>query len=156
GGAPRSEARITPDGRYVAFVSARSDLVANDTNGRQDVFELNTQTLATTRWSVSSTGVKANGDSDQPAISDDGSEVAFTSTATNLAEADFASNPDVYERSVLLSFQSTKLVSSPDTGVHGNGSSSAPSVSGDGRFVAFTSDSKTLVPNDTNNASDVF
>ncbi len=79
---------MTPDGRYVAFVSAASTLVANDTNGIADIFvrdlQLGVTTLASPGATTANTGVFAVSSSESPDISDDGHYVAFFSSATNL------------------------------------------------------------------------
>ena len=91
GGDPNSDSwaiSISGNGRYVAFVSAASDLVPGDTNGTRDVFvhdRLGTPGAKTARVSVDTAGGNQNGDSEQVAMSADGNSVAFTSTATDLA-----------------------------------------------------------------------
>src|SRR5262245_45553834 len=93
------EPSITPDGRYVAFMSVASNLVSGDTNGRNDVFLHDRQTGVTERVSVGPLGEQATGgDSDSPAISADGRFVAFRSTATNLAPNDTNVSPDIFVR----------------------------------------------------------
>lgn len=77
------DATMTPDGRYVAFSSVASNLVAGDTNGVRDVFVRDRQTGSTVLVSRPPAGV-ANGLSDEPSISADGRYVAFRSAATNL------------------------------------------------------------------------
>jgi len=75
---------ISADGRYVAFESDSSNLVAGDTNGASDVFVRDHLTGKTTRVSVNSTGVQGNSNSESSAISANGRYVAFTSDASNL------------------------------------------------------------------------
>src|SRR5262249_22544698 len=75
---------LSADGRYVAFASAATNLVAGDTNDANDVFVRDRQTNTTTRVSVGHEGSQANGGSDQPSLSGDGRLVAFTSTASNV------------------------------------------------------------------------
>jgi Tol biopolymer transport system component len=95
---------ISSDGRYVAFTSGASNLVAGDTNstydifGTYDIFVRDTVGGTTTRVSVDSIGAQANGDSLYPAISSDGRYVAFTSGASNLVAGDTNSNSDVFVR----------------------------------------------------------
>ncbi len=90
-----------------------------------------------TRVSVDSTGTEADGDSDRAAISSDGRHVAFSSTATNLVTGDSNGFRDVFVHDRLK--KATVRVSIASTGVEGNGDSTAPSLSADGRWVAFTS-----------------
>jgi Tol biopolymer transport system component len=101
-GASRS-AVMTPDGRYVAFVSAANNLVAGDTNGIPDVFlrdlQLGTTVLVSVGANPGRVG-EANGGSGAPAISADGRYVAFYSTATNLVPG--ATNvSEIYVRDVV-------------------------------------------------------
>ena len=76
---------MTPDGRFVAFVSAARDLVSGDTNGIPDIFVRDLQAHTTTLVSVGATpNVFLPGSSESPEITPDGRYVAFYSTATNL------------------------------------------------------------------------
>src|SRR5204862_223877 len=79
---------ISGDGRYVAFESLGSNLVANDTNGVRDVFVRDMLTGVTTRVSTDVAGVEGDGESTDAAISPDGRYVAFESVATNLVAGD--------------------------------------------------------------------
>nr|WP_281720037.1 hypothetical protein [Nitrosomonas nitrosa] len=109
---------------------------------------------STLRVSVASTGEEANGPSKQPSVSTSGSVVAFTSTATNLVPADTNGVSDVFVHDA--STAQTFRVSVDSAGAEGNGVSEQPSISGDGRFVAFRSAADNLVPGDTNGLSDIF
>ena len=73
---------ISGDGRYVAFVSSATNLVAGDTNGQSDIFVRDRRRAATVRVSVSTGGGEATNRSIHPTISDDGNLVAFTSLAS--------------------------------------------------------------------------
>jgi hypothetical protein len=82
---------ISADGRYVAFLSAATNLVSSDTNGLTDVFVRDTCTGApsgctpsTERVSVATDGTQANGASTSATISATGRYITFFSTATNL------------------------------------------------------------------------
>ncbi|PKN65255.1 MAG: hypothetical protein CVU57_11495, partial [Deltaproteobacteria bacterium HGW-Deltaproteobacteria-15] len=145
---------ISADGRYVAFQSTASNLVSGDTNGKYDIFVHDRQTGATTRVSVSSNGSEGNSNSYSPSISSDGSYVAFDSNASNLVPGDTNENYDIFvhERQT----GATSRVSVGSDGSEGNGRSSNPSISADGRYVAFNSDAGNLVPVDTNGDYDVF
>jgi len=79
---------ISATGRFVAFESLASNLVAGDANGTSDVFVHDLQTGLTTRVSVDSSGAEANNGSDLPSISGNGRFVAFASLASNLATGD--------------------------------------------------------------------
>lgn len=75
---------ISTDGRFVAFQSAASNLVPNDTNGHEDIFVHDRLTGATKRVSVAFDGSEPNNSSEYPSMSADGRFVAFESSATNL------------------------------------------------------------------------
>jgi Tol biopolymer transport system component len=145
---------MTPDGRFVAFVGDAANLVAGDTNGCGDVFVHDMLTGATTLASVSSLGQQANAPCIFPSISADGRFVAFASIASTLVSGDTNAHVDVFVHDLLTG--STRLASHDSVGVPGNGDSYSPSISADGRYVAFASDANDLVPGDVNVASDVF
>jgi Tol biopolymer transport system component len=84
------------DGRFLVFDEASVGLVPNDTNGASDVFVHDLATGATARASVSSTGAQGNGGSYFGSISDDGSLIAFLSSATNFAANDNNAQDDVF------------------------------------------------------------
>jgi Tol biopolymer transport system component len=89
---------ISADGRFVAFYSDASNLVAEDKNGSRDVFVNDRQTGETTRMSIDSSGTEANDDSFAPAISADGRFVTFSSAASNLVADDTNGADDVFFR----------------------------------------------------------
>src|SRR5205807_7040430 len=100
-----SSATMTPDGRYVAFVSAAADLVTGDTNGLPDVFMRDTQTGTTVMASV---GARSQGfvpnlgttGSDAPEISADGRYIVFWSSASNLVSG-VRKLGDIYVRDLI-------------------------------------------------------
>ncbi len=145
---------ISADGRFVAFVSAATNLVPGDTNGQSDVFVHDRQTGITQRVSVDSAGNQADGGNDAPAISADGRFVAFVSAATNLVPDDSNGQSDIFIHDRESGI--TERVSVDGGGSQADGSSAAPAISADGRFVAFVSAASNLVPADTNGESDVF
>jgi len=142
------------DGRYVAFYSFASDLVDNDTNGRADVFVHDRRTGVTERISVGPDGVEGDGASVRPAISADGSVIAYSSSATNLVEGDTNSASDIFVHDRRTG--TTERVSVGSGGAQGGAGSFAPAISADGRFVSFYSSAPNLVEGDTNGQSDVF
>jgi Tol biopolymer transport system component len=148
-------ASISADGRFVAFESFASNLVAGDTNGNPDVFVRDRLTGQVERVSVDSAGNQGNSYSFQPAISANGRFVAFYSVATNLV----ASGPTNGQAQVYVHDRTThrtELVSVNSIGVQGNNGSFAPAISADGQFVAFYSSASNFVSGDTNNLQDVF
>ncbi|HEX4493851.1 MAG TPA: hypothetical protein VH914_21800 [Acidimicrobiia bacterium] len=110
--------------------------------------------VAPTRISVSTTGGDPNGKSSAPAISDKGRYVAFSSAATNLVAAGASDVTNVFVRDLVAN--TTQLVSVSTSGVAGNQRSDQPSISGDGRYIAFRSSATNLVDGDTNHVADIF
>ncbi|MBI3847878.1 MAG: PD40 domain-containing protein [Planctomycetes bacterium] len=149
---------ISGDGRFVAFASAASNLVDGDSNHVWDAFVADRATGAVTCVSVGQGGAQANGSSDFPAISTNGRFVAFTSVATNLVPADFNGSLDVFVHDRTTGQSSRASVDSTGAEVMGlsGGMVAAPSISSDGRFVAFQSISPLLVSGDTNTTWDIF
>ncbi len=151
---------LSADGRFVAFVSAATDLVAADTNGVSDVFVHDRQTGATERVSVASGGAQGNGSSGligfafPPALSADGRFIAFVSLATSLVAGDTNGATDVFVRDRQTG--TTERVSVASGGTQSNAASLGSALSADGRLVAFQSDATNLVVGDTNGATDVF
>ncbi|MGH3659924.1 MAG: TolB family protein, partial [Micromonosporaceae bacterium] len=167
---------ISANGRYVAWWSDATNLVAGDNNGHTDTFVRDRDTDAdgiydeagaasTIRVSVSASGTQGNNDSKRPVISRDGRFVAFESYATNLVgsgsglplpsqftDSNGANDVFLYE----LSSGTTTLISTTSSRTAGNGDSDRPSMSGDGRWVAFNSSATNLVANDANAKTDVF
>jgi Tol biopolymer transport system component len=154
-------AAISANGRFVAFQSDASNLVARDTNHSVDVFVRDLATGKNSRVNVSSRGVQARGlsESTQPELSSDGRFVAFESSATNLVRGDTNTLADVFVHDRRTG--RTERVSVTSNGKQAgadrtNNGSNAPSISGDGRYVAFHSADSNLVPGDTNRTFDIF
>lgn len=147
---------ISADGRYVAFRSVATNLVPGDTNDQEDVFVHDRRTGTTTRVSVGAGGVQAEGGRSMPeAISADGRYVVFRSEAANLVPGDTNGATDIFVRDLVG--RRTERVSVGSGGVQGQGFVDAgASISGDGRYVAFSSQAPNLVPGDTNDQADVF
>jgi Tol biopolymer transport system component len=152
---PSRDTAIAGEGRFVAFWSAGANLVIGDTNNRGDIFVYDRQTQVITRESITTGGAEANGTSLNPSISADGRFVAFESLATNLVPGDTNGVMDVFIRDRDLRITVRASVSHLD-GEQGNGASIQPSMSTDGRWVAFTSSASNLVALDQNGADDVF
>jgi Tol biopolymer transport system component len=150
--------RVSGDGRFVAFASFATNLVAGDTNTTADIFVHDRVSGAVSRASVDSSGLQADSFSFNPSISADGRFVAFGSSGANLVAGDTNAAEDVFVHDRLLGV--TKLVSLGSDGAPALGSC-APrlprsSISADGRTVAFTSCAGNLVPLDLNGVADVF
>lgn len=144
---------LSANGRYIVFVSS-SRMAPDDKNGKSDVFQRNLRTGKTLRVSVGLQGREADGHSQSPSLSADGRYIAFQSNATNLVKNDTNQVADIFVYDRLT--RSTIRVSVGSTGGEGNGASSAPAISADGRYVAFASTANDLVPDDLNPGSDVF
>ena len=145
---------ISADGRYVVFESWAADLVANDTNGWNDVFVRDRVTGQTLCVSVDAAGVPGDNGSGSPSISADGRFVAFESSATNLVAGDTNGTDDVFVRDLVAG--TTVRASVDSAGVQGNQFSREATISGNGSRVAFSSFASNLVPGDTNSQIDVF
>jgi Tol biopolymer transport system component len=145
---------ISGDGRFVGFSSDASNLVALDFNGMRDAFVRDRQTGVTTRVSVDSLGNEGNNASSLTAISSDGRYIGLVSDATNLVSNDTNGVTDVFVYDRLTGH--TERISEDSSGVEGNGLSSRPGLSSDGRYVVFQSAASNLVAGDTNGATDVF
>ena len=145
---------ISADGRYIVFLSSADNLVSEDFNGLQDVFLYDRTTDEVRRISTAPDGAEANGRSQEAAISRDGRFVVFVSSADNLVPGDTNGVEDVFVYDWQTGVMSRVSVSS--SGQEGNGMSVQPSLSADGRYVAFVSLADNLVEGDTNSVSDVF
>lgn len=138
---------ISGDGRYVAFRSRFNNLVPGDTNGYNDIFVKDLQTNQIRLVSTDSAGNPSNGTSYDPVISSDGRYVAFASAASNLVENDVLGAPDVFIKDLQTGVTIRVSVNSQGMqamdGLFGT-KSSRPSISADGRFVAFVSNGANL------------
>jgi Tol biopolymer transport system component len=133
---------MTPDGRYVAFVSSASNLVPGDTNSIPDIFvrdlQLGTTTLASP--GAQSTGATAASGSAAPAITPDGSRVVFYSSATNLVPG-LTNVGDIYVRDLVAgtTYWASSGARSVLQSVFGaaSGVCFGPRISSDGTWVAY-------------------
>ena len=145
---------ISPTGRYVAFTSTASNLVAHDTNGNADVFVRDLVRGTTRRVSLTDGDRQSSLGGSDPAISSDGRYVAFGSYSGNLVRHDTNHHRDVFVRDRSKATTRRVSVTSAERQVYLGGN--APAISAGGRYVVFVSDSRSLVENDTNKARDVF
>jgi len=160
---------ISSNGRYVAFASAASNLIINDTNGNPDVFVRDTcfaqGTCVPTTQLVSISGAngstqpgtQGNSDSLEPTMSSTGTYIAFSSHATNL-DPNYpnltGTTRQIFLHSACLGSSATscttsftELVSVAADGVNpANADATQPSISSDGRYVSFVSTATNLVP----------
>jgi Tol biopolymer transport system component len=147
---------LSGDGRFVAFLSAATNVHPDDGDGILDVFVRDLQTGTTTLVSRASgaVGATANGHAYEVAISGDGRYVAFDSQATSLDPDDADTGGDIYVRD--LQTDTTTLASRAPGGAKANDESDRPALSADGRLVAFTSHATNLHPDDPDGVLDVF
>ena len=145
---------ISSDGRYVAFSSRATNLVASDTNNSYDVFVRDRQAGTTERVSLAGCGMQATDASFYPTISADGRYVSFLSNASNLVAGDTNGFQEAFVRD--REIRTTQRVSVGGSGTQANNSTFDQSISGDGRYIAFSSGASNLVAEDTNGRTDVF
>jgi Tol biopolymer transport system component len=146
---------ISWDGRFVAFPSQSTNLVAGDTNGLMDVFVHDRVTGSTERVSVDSSGAEANWSSYYAWISGDGQTVAFLSSASNLVAGDTNGRDDFFVHDRLTGRTERESVDS--SGNEGDDHCDwGGAISADGRYVVIMSDATNLVSGDTNSVRDVF
>jgi Tol biopolymer transport system component len=144
---------ISADGRYIAFNSNASNLIVDDTNDKMDVYVHDLLTGETSRVSVAGDGTQGNNHSQDPSISADGRYVAFSSTASNFVSSEpFFSSIFIHN----LETGQTSSVSVNSEGTAANSYSFGPSISGNGRFISFTSAADNLVSGDINESDDIF
>lgn len=146
--------RFSADGAFVIFESDASNLVANDTNDRRDVFIKHLATGAVTRISVSADGAEGNGSSFGGEISPDGTKATFYSSASNLVPGDTNGVSDTFVAD--LSTGVIVRVSEAQGGTQANGASAVGTFGPDGTEVLFSSNASNLVPGDTNGVRDIF
>jgi Tol biopolymer transport system component len=159
GGRPNGASRepvISGNGRYVAYSSAATDLTAGNDPGptASQVYRWDRLNDTTVLVSRTSNGAGGDGASFDPSISRDGSVVAFASAATNFGVPN-PSGDQVYARDLRIR-PGAGPVSLNSGEVAANDRSFTPSISADGRYVAFESEADNLVPGDANETGDVF
>ncbi len=154
GNASSSDPAISSTGRYVAFESTATNLVPRDTNAQTDVFVRDLSARRTTRVSVNSVERQGNRGSHSADITPNGRYVAFESFSSNLSNSDTNGVSDVFVRDRVTG--KTFRVSLGSAGQQGNGYSSDPSISDNGRYVAFESAARNFVRNDANARVDAF
>ena len=145
---------ISGNGQYVVFTSLATNLVDGDGNAKQDVFvwERSTKTTKLVSHANGNTN-SSNGTSENAAISDDGRLITFTSDGTNLV-----TGATTGKQIFLWNRQTSgiSLVSQNSAGAIANADSGSAVISGDGLYIAFTSNATNLFGTDSNAAQDVF
>jgi hypothetical protein len=167
---PGGSLAVSFDGRYVAFVSSATNLVADDTNGTDDVFLRDTclddryGSIAgckptTIRVSLRNDGTQSGWPASAPAVGVAGGHVVFVSADSSIVTGDANGLADVFLRDVCPGTASgctpgTRRISAGAGGADADGASGSPVFTG--RYVAFTSTATNLVAGDSNNVADVF
>jgi Tol biopolymer transport system component len=141
---------MSADGRHVAFESDASNLPGG--TGTTDVYLFDVTTATTRLMSKTSAGVPGDGSSDTPSVSSTGRYVAFESDSENLGGVSGFIDAFLHDSRG----GSTRLISRATSGAIGQEDSFYASVSGDGRFVAFTSRSDNFSTLDDNAVSNCF
>lgn len=146
---------ISADGRFIVFDSRAGNLVPGDTNDEFDIFLHDRVAGTLSRVSLGLDGQQATGGyCFEPSLSDDGRFLAFVAVARNLVKGPIGEGANIYVRD--LKTGRNTLVSRGMNGTAIDVGASGPAISGNGRFVAFDSNSTNLVPGDTNGIDDVF
>ncbi|QBB70032.1 hypothetical protein ELE36_06465 [Pseudolysobacter antarcticus] len=145
---------ISGNGRFVAFQSAATNLVAADNNGLTDEFVRDLQTQTTTRISAIDAGTRSDGASAEASISRDGRYAVFSSLGSGLVASDSNAASDIFvvDRNTLLPLR----MSVDASGVQANGASDSPAISATGAWVSFRSSASNLVSGDSNGGADIF
>ena len=158
---------ISSTGRYVSFESSATNLVSSGTSvGVSHIYVRDrdvsgsgtfdtTGNISTVLVSQSSGGTAANGNNLQSVLSADGRYIAFASDATNLVSSDTNAVRDIFLRDRTGGTTTRVSVATGGTQATG-GDSRTPSLSSDGRYIAFASSATNLASGDTNGVSDIF
>ncbi len=144
---------ISGSGEFVVFASSAANVDVDDTNNRSDIF-LWSPAAGVSRISIGQGAEQANNHSNQPKISSDATHVVFVSSANNLVPDDSNPSQDIFVLD--LSTGILEIVSVDVAGVAAGGPSFNPDISGDGRFVVFSSAANNLVPGDIDAGVDLF
>ncbi|MGR6920802.1 carboxypeptidase regulatory-like domain-containing protein [[Actinomadura] parvosata] len=145
---------VSRDGRFVGFNSGATNLVPGDTNELSDAFVHDRQTGTTELLSVASDGTPADGPSGPPRFSADGRFAVFDSDAADLVPGDTNGRTDVFLRD--RQSGTTQRLSVTRDGTQVDGNSREPTISADGRYVAFQSSADALTPGDANGVVDSY
>ena len=155
-----SPSQFSANGRFIAFQAPDGNLVPGDRNHCEDVFLRDlaaeaTELISAREPTLPSLSPSGPGGSSSWSVSGDGQFVAFATDADNVLPNDTNGRRDVFVRDLVGGTNTLVSVNTNGTGP-GNEHSTDPSISGDGRFVAFSSSANDLVARDTNKECDVF
>jgi hypothetical protein len=150
---------VSGNGRFIAFQSSSTNLLGpgGDTNAQSDVFLFDRQTSTVVRISVANDGTESDSFSQGADISDDGNFVVFDTGASTL---DGVGTVVPFQNVYLFDRGNNTLerISRPDSMTDADSGSRGPSISGDGRFIAFSTASTNFLPpgTDTNGTTDIY
>jgi Tol biopolymer transport system component len=145
---------MSSDGKFIAFESAATNLVAGDTNNCRDIFRKNLATGETLRCSADASGIQDNNTCYRPRLSQDGRYVVFESAASNLVSTDTNGEWDIFRKDMVSG--EIVICSTDSSGTQADGSSKYAAMSTDGKYVSFRSDAANLVAGDYNANFDIF
>ena len=153
---------ITPDGRYVSFVSAANNLVSGPLTYYRNVYRRDLTEAATEIVSEAysesginpQTGFNASAETDSPTIDAAGEWAAFDSYAANLVREDTNSIEHVYLANLING--ALTLVSASAAGAQGNNASTLPVLSADGSTLIFQSTAYNLIPGANNGQQNIY
>jgi len=147
---------LSETGRFVAFVTDATDLIRGDSGLAADVYIRDVLLGVSRRCSVTTLGGEASQASNEPQVSRDGRWVVFQSNTPDLVQGDTNNAEDIFLRDTVSNI--TIRISVATYGVESSPffPNRNPSITGDGRFVAFASLASNLAPNDTNGANDIY
>lgn len=149
------EPNISQDGRFVSFMTSSSDIVANDTNNKTDIFVRDRKLGTTVRANLTSAGGELSWVVSGYKMSANGRFIIFSSSGSGIVPGDTNGKQDMFLRD--LKNNTTEMVSLASTGALPNDSTrDVADISADGRYVVFSSYATNLVPNDVNSNQDVF
>jgi Tol biopolymer transport system component len=150
---PSYEVAVSDNGRTVIFRSIAEDLVSNDANGLEDLFLYDRNTGVIT-YAIALNGEAPGTYIERFSLSGDGRWVAFSTSARQLVVGDTNNQKDIFVHDIQTG--ATTRISLTPSGEEANGNSLYPSISADGRYVAFLSYATNLFPNDVNWTPDAF
>ncbi|MFC1549279.1 TolB family protein [Nitrospirota bacterium] len=145
-------ADISTSGRYVVFDSRSYALVEGDTNDDYDVFVCDMHTGTVKLISNAADGTEGESTGEYPSISGDGRYVAFHSTSENIVAGDNNVSPDVFLRDLMTDTVTLLSINAADSS-QGDSTSENPTISTDGKFVAFESQAQNLIPGQPTNGN---
>ena len=147
-------ATLSATGRYVAFESTASNLVADDLVGINDVFLRDRENATTKRVSINSNATESDGASLDTFEASDGSRTLFTSSGSNLISGDTNAKSDIFAYNSTSG--SITRVSVLPTGLQTANNSNSGTISSSSQYMAFASEEENLISTDTNKATDIF